>query len=949
MPVDEKALALKENIELLKPFTVNSILKLTSTLFKAVLCVVFIIGTTHLCAQTSLEIKDQVASYEALDSRTVTVTGKSELHLTGAADVLTNSQVSLNSEGAWLYFDNIKPSVVIETYLGLVKVNGADAVSNTNVRIRNYGMGTLIIPHTPSYQALEVYAAKDFGGASMKMNSFTFYRSEEIEDDASIDFEVVTIGGFNNSIESFKLKRGYMATFAQSKDGTGYSKVYIADKEDLEISSMPEGLTGRISFVRVLPWNYPSKKGFTYASGANQLNASWFYNWGGGASSTDNVEFVPMKWGGGYAGVNYANKTDATHVLGFNEPSHKEQSNVSVDDAIRYWSSLQKSGLRLGSPGIADNGKPWLYKFMAKADKLNLRVDFCAVHFYQGGRTAKQMYNWLKDVYKKTGRPVWVTEWNNGAPWTKYAPTPTYEEQAKKIKAFISMMDTTSWIERYAVYNWVGKTRAVILNKAPTLAGEEYRDKVSPLAFNPDKEFHQKYMGLTKPYGAKGVSKEDGVHLKWDENVAEDEGVIIERSFNGGEFSEIVKLEGVEISSYIDETADEPGAYRYRVKYFNSEKETDFSNVALVKVSIPGSVNVAVSKPVTVDSFSEEKYSGQGAVDSDARANKASRWISNGETEFPHWIEIDLKGTYNIFWLSFYTGDKGYNKPISDFEFMYWDIETEEWRTALSVTENSSAVYHNGFEPVLTNKVKLNVTKASDNFVRLYEIEVFGAEHKKPIPENLALNKAVQTSSTHAKGKNPGELAVDGKSNTQWVTASEEVPEWIEIDLGASYVINRMKLAIGKKKKEGYFKEFDFQYWDGEKWVEIFKKEGNTNKTYEHAFDEVTTQKVRLNITAKSTAVRLQEIQVYGYDPNFTMDVNHSVVNKQIYRVYPTFTSGQISIEGLSLERNVAVYSAQGKLVLTKKTNRELNVEQLENGVYLLKIDQKNTLRFVKQ
>ena len=40
----------------------------------------------------------------------------------------------------------------------------------------------------------------------------------------------------NNRIRSFKLKRGYMVTFANNPGGRGYSRCFIADDADLEDS-----------------------------------------------------------------------------------------------------------------------------------------------------------------------------------------------------------------------------------------------------------------------------------------------------------------------------------------------------------------------------------------------------------------------------------------------------------------------------------------------------------------------------------------------------------------------------------------------------------------------------------------------------------------------------------------------------------------------------------------
>ena len=48
---------------------------------------------------------------------------------------------------------------------------------------------------------------------------------------------------------------------AVNADGTGKSQVFIASETDIEIHSLPESLQSNVSFIRVLPWNWVSKKG----------------------------------------------------------------------------------------------------------------------------------------------------------------------------------------------------------------------------------------------------------------------------------------------------------------------------------------------------------------------------------------------------------------------------------------------------------------------------------------------------------------------------------------------------------------------------------------------------------------------------------------------------------------------------------------------------------------
>lgn len=287
----------------------------------------------------------------------------------------------------------------------------------------------------------------------------------------------------NRAISSFKLKRGYLATLAQNADGTGLSRVFIAQDDDLEVALLPPGLDNAVSFVRVVPWRWSGKKG--WAGGKEPLvNPLWHYDWDNATISSRDIEYVPMRhneYWNSYA--NIANKRDSTHALGFNEPDRPDQANMTVDQALAQWPNLLASGLRLGSPAPSDAaaGLGWLYDFIDAADARNYRVDYVAVHFYKGGWSAGQYYNWLRDIHVRTGRPIWITEWNNGANWT--CCEPTLQSQATIIGEFIDMLDHAPFVERYAIYNWVGANRELVTNGALKPAGVVYRDNDSPLAY----------------------------------------------------------------------------------------------------------------------------------------------------------------------------------------------------------------------------------------------------------------------------------------------------------------------------------------------------------------------------------------------------------------------------------------------------------------------------------
>jgi hypothetical protein len=416
----------------------------------------------------------------SITDRILSVSGNSELHVTGMSNPLKGTMIDMQGDNVWLYFEGVRPSKFSQRLLSQVTVNGQRAQIDTTVRLVQYLQGCVLISQPSSFQPLEAFSGSALGGSSMKFNQYSYYKTADL-------------GAFNDNIGSFKLRKGYMATFAENADGTGFSKVYIAPDNDVTISTLPVSLQGRTSLVRVLPWAWVSKKGWCSAPLlGDSLHSAWNYNWNNNGQSTLDMEYVPIRQTQYWPDFNTTNnKKKVTHFLGFNEPDTKSQSNMSVNQAIAAWPGLLQSGLRVGSPAPTDGGANWLYTFMDRADSAGYRVDFVALHFYRGCQTPQQFYNYLKAVYDRTRRPIWITEWNNGANWTSSTgcPKPTYADQAAKIQAFVTMLDTARIVERYSLYQWVEDTRKLFVTDSDpstiTPAGIVYRNKVSPMAFNP--------------------------------------------------------------------------------------------------------------------------------------------------------------------------------------------------------------------------------------------------------------------------------------------------------------------------------------------------------------------------------------------------------------------------------------------------------------------------------
>lgn len=419
----------------------------------------------------------EVKSVESLTGQTITLTGASELHVTGKGDPIAGSSFIFTSPDAWLFLDHIKPSVVESEFLDRMRANGARAKSGENVRVVQHASGSVIIPHDPDFTAMTVYDGGNLSGSSIPLK-------------CHVEYDHAKLARLQESPASFVLKRGYMATIAEKENGTGTSRNYVAQDHDLVINTLPAGLDKGLSFIRIFPWRWTSKKGVAGGIWQN-LNVGWFYDWNIGAESSPDLEYVAIKQKLNWPGMDQDwKKKGINHLLGYNEPDHKDQSDLTVDQAISGWPELLGTGLRLGSPAPSDGGLNWLYEFMGKADAAGLRVDFVAVHYYRAVANPKdakgaanQFYQFLKGIHDRVKRPLWITEWNNGANWTK-EPDPNTRQQQEAIEEIIKMLDETPFVERYAIYNWVEDVRHVQDKDGKlTPAGESYRDNESPVAF----------------------------------------------------------------------------------------------------------------------------------------------------------------------------------------------------------------------------------------------------------------------------------------------------------------------------------------------------------------------------------------------------------------------------------------------------------------------------------
>ncbi|MCH5174818.1 MAG: RICIN domain-containing protein [Prevotellaceae bacterium] len=417
--------------------------------------------------------------YCQLNNKTIDRSDAVDIHITSNDNpILGSTTVNLGSDRTWLIFDNIVPSKVISTYLKYVTINGVAAKNGTNCRVAIYLNGAAVIPLPSNIMSCQGTT----GDFTLAVGNHTDLKTN------------------SNAMTSFVLRRGYMATLATGASGEGYSRVYVADHADLEIT-LPDALTKRVTSVNVKNWQYLSKKGWADTKGATrgpELRASWFWSWSAGYSSTTDMEYVPCRQHKYWPSKSDVNNKTATAAMSLNEPEHSEQhtsDKCSCGGTIDAWTACTitpdflAGGGRIGSPQPTDFS--YMNQYFGHVDDMAYRCDFAITHAYwaKGGRSESAYADWFvnqcKNVWNNTGRPLWITELEIGATWITDDMIADYTEYRKYLQVLLQKIEECDWIERYAIYPidyW--KAYMFYDDGGITPAGQVYRDHRSTFAYH---------------------------------------------------------------------------------------------------------------------------------------------------------------------------------------------------------------------------------------------------------------------------------------------------------------------------------------------------------------------------------------------------------------------------------------------------------------------------------
>lgn len=126
---------------------------------------------------------------------------------------------------------------------------------------------------------------------------------------------------------------------------------------------------------------------------------------------------------------------------------------------------------------------------------------------------------------------------------------------------------------------------------------------------------------------------------------------------------------------------------------------------------------------------------------------------------------------------------------------------------------------------------------------------------------NLALSKPTTTSSTQSASY-PGANAVDGNASTRWTSAISD-PQWIYVDLGQNYLINRVKIVW-----EAAGKNFKVQVSNNATaWTDVVTATNNASLTNDYPIFATQGRYVRISGTTRIVTTKgysIYTLEVYG-------------------------------------------------------------------------------------
>lgn len=202
--------------------------------------------------------------------------------------------------------------------------------------------------------------------------------------------------------------------------------------------------------------------------------------------------------------------------------------------------------------------------------------------------------------------------------------------------------------------------------------------------------------------------------------------------------------------------------------------------------------------------------------------------------------------------------------------------------------------------------------------------------------------------------------AIDGNSvdnDNRWIwrfatggtNPNGVLPVSVIIDFGASYDIDSFKFIEGNNTS----KTFTIQYSNGgSAFAEAYSATENPdvantpNETID-TFSTVTADQVKITWSEHNNAsfIRMYEIEIYG-----TLSTSINDFESKTFSVYPNPVQGDyLTIKSDDPVISASIYDVLGKRINSSLSGKEVNISNMLPGVYFMKVNDTQLVKFVKE
>ncbi len=302
------------------------------------------------------------------------------------------------------------------------------------------------------------------------------------------------------------------------------------------------------------------------------------------------------------------------------------------------------------------------------------------------------------------------------------------------------------------------------------------------------------------------------IDLNWTDQSSDEDGFKIERHDGDGNFAEIATV-GADVSTYHDDGLQSSTTYTYRVRAFNGNGDSDYSNEASASTG-------SISPP---------------AAPSNLAAAAASAFS----------IELAWDDNSNI--------EDGFAIERHDGVGNFAEIAT----VGGDVTNFTDA----GLSPNTTYTYRVNAFNNGGDSGFSNEASATTDDNPVDPNVNLALDKPATASSTH--GSFASSNINDGDDGTAWGARDQGSDIWARIDLESEQTVGR---AIVRWSPTRFATAYEFQISnDDANWTTVYSTTSGADGDQEFEFSQTEARYVRLLMTAfNKSAVAVEELEVYA-------------------------------------------------------------------------------------